>query len=166
MSEFLDGELPAPQFRQVEQHLAQCASCAAELQAWQHANRLVTDHMPSLDPPAALWAGISHRITLAERPPSLLEQLTRQWKMAFAVGAAVVVALTLVLVIVSSSPGAGISEDLVQAQMDQYLRDRGHHQRAANPFSEDEAPAAADSTENPFSRYIRLEYHNPFEEMK
>jgi anti-sigma factor RsiW len=165
MSEFLDGELPAGLAQSVEEHLAQCASCAAELSAWQRANRLVAEHMPSLEPPAALWVGISNRI-IVERPPTLLEKLARQWKLAFAAGVAVVAILTLLLVYFPSPAAGGISKEMLQAQMEQYLKDRGNPHQAINPFLESDTVASPEITENPFSRYIRLEYQNPFEEME
>ncbi|MBN2430385.1 MAG: zf-HC2 domain-containing protein [Acidobacteria bacterium] len=164
MSEFLDGELPTAMHRSVEEHIRQCPACTAELQAWQRTNHLVMVHLPTLEPSSALWLGISRRIA-RERPLSLGERLWRQWRFALAAGVAAVVVLALLGVFFWSSPTAGNPEAMIRAQMEQYLKDRGHPHRPDNPFSEDE-PAVSEAYENPFSRYIRLEYQNPFEEME
>jgi len=164
MSEFLDGELPTAVQQSVNDHIRQCPACATEWQAWQRTHRLVTVNLPVLEPSASLWMDISHRI-VHPRPPSLVERLRLQWAYALAAGAAAVVVLALLAVFVWFSPPAGIPDDMIRAQMEQYLRDRGQASRPNNPFSENET-AVSEASENPFSRYIRLEYRNPFEEME
>jgi len=61
LSEYLDGELSAPERASVDAHLAQCAGCRATLEEL----RAVVQEAASLDdaPPSRdLWAGVAARI--------------------------------------------------------------------------------------------------------
>lgn len=66
LSEYLDGELPAGERHQVEEHLAGCTACRATLDDL----RRVVARAGSLDdtaPAADLWPGIAERIGAARR---------------------------------------------------------------------------------------------------
>ena len=61
LSEYLDGELPAEEWRQVSEHLASCQHCRATLEELRRVvseAAAVTDSSPHRD----LWSGIAARI--------------------------------------------------------------------------------------------------------
>ena len=75
LDEYADGTLPADARREVEAHLAECASCRAELAAIQALLAEVGGLPKSIQPEHELWDGIAARIAprgRAGRRPWLL----------------------------------------------------------------------------------------------
>jgi len=74
LSAYLDGELPAREEHAVEEHLAGCPGCRAEL----HGLRTVVDRLQGLQratPPAALGSAVARRVAVEARPKGLLGRL-------------------------------------------------------------------------------------------
>jgi predicted anti-sigma-YlaC factor YlaD len=53
----------------MEQHLAQCQACGAELRALQRAAELV-EMLPAQAPPEGLWDGLAHRLAHEQTAPA------------------------------------------------------------------------------------------------
>lgn len=81
LSAYLDGELPAAEERAVEDHLAGCPGCRADLAGL----RAVVSRLHDLQratPPAALGHAVARRVALEARPAGLfgrLEAALRRW---------------------------------------------------------------------------------------
>lgn len=74
LSAYLDGELPAGREREVEEHLAACPGCRAELDGL----RSVVDHLRRLEraaPPQVLGQAVARRVALEARPRNLVDRL-------------------------------------------------------------------------------------------
>jgi anti-sigma factor RsiW len=66
LSDYLDGELPDQEQREVAAHLAGCADCAGTLDELRAVVVAAQSVRPAL-PPIDLWSGIAARIASAER---------------------------------------------------------------------------------------------------
>src|SRR5687767_4846693 len=82
LSEYLDGELTAPERAALERHLAACPACSAAL---ADLSRVVlrARALAAPEPPRDLWGGIAERIA-AERaaaaiPPAPGRRARRRW---------------------------------------------------------------------------------------
>lgn len=74
LSAYLDGELAASEERAVEDHLAVCAGCRAELDGL----RAVVERLQRLQratPPAGLGSEVARRVAIEPRPVGLLGRL-------------------------------------------------------------------------------------------
>lgn len=74
LSAYLDGELPAERERAVEEHLAGCSGCRAELDGL----RSVVERLRRLDraaPPPVLGRSVARRVALESRPRGLVDRL-------------------------------------------------------------------------------------------
>jgi anti-sigma factor RsiW len=107
LSEYLDGEIQGTDREIIEEHLAECDSCARVSAVLQSTSRLLCE-VGEVEPPAGLLAQIEaatiNRPTLGQKARTALEQLTRvpasaRWAMASATAA---VALAFVMM---SHPG-------------------------------------------------------------
>ena len=114
LSGFLDGELDAAALAALQQHLAACPVCAAELRATSQVRMLVRA-MPLVDPPLPL--------TIARLEPRLPRPLA--WVAAAAAVAAGVVALVVM-------PGADRS---VTPAVDRFVEAHSTSPSAGDPVS-------------------------------
>jgi len=85
LSEYLDGELAAPEQTACEAHLAGCGECARLLEELK-AVAARAGSLPASPAPADLWAGIEARLetpVLQMRPRAAVrEQWTRRWNLS------------------------------------------------------------------------------------
>ncbi len=108
LSDYLDEDMPGPDRRQVEEHLATCAECSAVLEDL----RQVVARAPGLavpsDPERDLWPGIHDR--LRDRPRALtnrrfmMARLPVLWRNPFTVAAAATLGIACVALAVWLSP--------------------------------------------------------------
>lgn len=102
LSALLDGELEGDDLKEVEEHIASCDACSAELEQMRKVDRFTALAEPPHISDAewdVSWADISTRLSIARRPISI-------WKIAapLSVAAAVLIAVVLIFVIASSPP--------------------------------------------------------------
>lgn len=62
LTDYLLGDLPPEQMREVDAHLAQCAACREELERLAAGAVAMVESLPPVTPPERVWAGISRRI--------------------------------------------------------------------------------------------------------
>jgi anti-sigma factor RsiW len=95
LAAYLEGDLSPADLATAEQHLAECASCAAVL-AELRAISSEAAAMPLLIPSRDLWSGIEARITapvvsLGSAPAAIRRAPRRQWQYAIAATALIAV---------------------------------------------------------------------------
>ncbi len=81
LSAYLDGELAAAEERAVEDHLALCPGCRADLDGLRSVVRRLRD-LQRATPPVALGHAVARRVALDARPSGLfgrLEEALRRW---------------------------------------------------------------------------------------
>jgi anti-sigma factor RsiW len=79
----IDGELPPQRSRQAELHLEKCAHCRVELEQVRLGMESM-DYLPTVAPPAAVWAAIEAALEERRSRPPMVE---RPWRVAFAAAA-------------------------------------------------------------------------------
>lgn len=111
LSAYLDGELPAREERAVEEHVAGCPSCRAELDGLRAVVHRLQD-LQRATPPAALGSEVARRVTLETRPSTLLGRLEAALRRLAAVdpGTLVSFGVVLALVAITALFVAGIEE--------------------------------------------------------
>ena len=153
LTALLDEELDSEESNQVQQHVALCASCAAELRSLAEVGWLVSQAIPRLEVPDRTWDAVAATIrpsrvaqTVSPSRPGLLDLLLGQPRRAFAVGLASVfffVASALVVWQYSSESNSRIEREF-RAMIEQMDRQeqRPHglmfpaaRERASNPFA-------------------------------
>lgn len=103
-SEYIDGELSAPEQRAVESHLSACAECRAELEAWRRAVRAVSE-LPKRPAPAGFGARVMKRLRSHEAAPQPVV-LRLLWSRLLPI-AAMVLAVALLTLTVSRHASIG-----------------------------------------------------------
>ncbi len=85
LSEYQDGTLPAPARTEVDEHLTQCSSCAAENRALER-TKVLLNHLPMPEPRLDLWYEFSPKMAMVEDEMRLqpLARLRLWWHRAMA----------------------------------------------------------------------------------
>ena len=109
----IDGELDAGHAREVEDHIASCAACAAELAAWREMSKAVAGAGLRYTAPPALRRRIEAALPQARAPNR------RAVLRGFAMGSAVsaIAASGLVAIVLRSDDEARITSEIVSAHL-------------------------------------------------
>lgn len=109
----IDGELDAGHAREVEDHIAGCAACAAELAAWREMSKAVAGAGLRYTAPPALRRRIEAALPQARAPNR------RAVLRGFAMGSAVsaIAATGLVAIVLRSDDEARITSEIVSAHL-------------------------------------------------
>lgn len=109
----IDGELDAGHAREVEDHIASCAACAAELAAWREMSKAVAGAGLRYTAPPALRRRIEAALPQARAPNR------RAVLRGFAMGSAVsaIAATGLVAIVLRSDDEARITSEIVSAHL-------------------------------------------------
>ena len=89
------GVLGASEVAAIQEHLAECPDCRAELEAFERLDEVMTP-AAQVAPERDLWPGVAERLQPRRAP--VFEWLMPQWSRAW-VGAAVAAAVVLMLVV-------------------------------------------------------------------
>ena len=111
----IDGELDAGHVREVEDHIAGCAACAAELAAWREMGRTIAGADLRYTAPSAL----RRRIEAALPQPQARTPNRRAVLRGFAMGSAVsaIAATGLVAIVLRGDDEARIESEIVSAHL-------------------------------------------------
>ncbi len=109
----IDGELDAGHAREVEEHIAGCAACAAELAAWRDMSKAVAGADLRYEAPSALRRRIEASLPQTRAPSR------RAVLRGFAMGSAVsaIAATGLVAIVLRSDDEARIMSEVVSAHL-------------------------------------------------
>jgi anti-sigma factor RsiW len=160
LSEYLDGEVSPDFALQFQEHLADCGRCQEELASFEQVGKIITTHLPTLEPPPDIWYSVHRNILSAPVVPPLRFSLSMKWASAFAM---LVVALVVA--------GALIFRHWdqvhrVEQTFTTHAKARQQTLRQGNPFGSAVLSLDGVSKDNPFSPYLRVKPKNPFKEMK
>lgn len=128
ISDYSAGLLDGRQKVEVDQHLAACQSCAAELEKLYGVLNLVED-LDVMEPPAGLWNGVYNKINQPQKKRAWGNVFHRRavgWSVGFAV--AVLAAVMLLTQIYGPSKDVYAANEYMQGHMvyasQEYLADR------------------------------------------
>lgn len=162
---YLDDEIDADGRTMIEAHLAACARCRRELARLTEAERLITDHLPVLEPAPELWAGILQGIEAVPAESSWrIGWSWRSWTLATAAGLAL---FGIIAAGVWYQARPVFNRGDLQLEWQNYAQQRQRVLQKGNPFRQ--APAERDqaftpSDDNPFTPYLKVRHRNPFME--
>jgi anti-sigma factor RsiW len=150
ISALLDGSLVEHRAAEVRSHLESCSECSAFYAELSDLDRLLTDSLPTLDPPARVWSRIQLRIEDQARSP--------WWHMfrpllspRFAYGVAAAIVLFFLVITALDVRESSAEEERYLAELDSFTLEV-----EGNPF----LPTIESG--NPFFTYEDSSADNPF----
>jgi anti-sigma factor RsiW len=109
----LDGELTPEEAREVDEHLASCATCARDYANLAATHRLLSENLVRHTAPDVLKARIRGALAETARPTAVARATRPWWRMVAAGVAIAAVSSTLTFVSVRRSADAGATEELL-----------------------------------------------------
>jgi len=163
-SAYLDDEIDADGRRMIEEHLAGCARCRREMEQISQSMKLLSAHLPELEPTPSLWAGIVDRIEAA--PATVHPGFWRSWRGWTLAAAAGLALFGFIATGLWYRAQIIFERSDLQLEWQNYAQQRQRVVRQGNPFRQAAAPpansAAEVSDENPFTPYLKVRHRNPF----
>ena len=74
LSDLLDKSLDIKRAQEIQDHLAACSPCSAEMASLAEYQQLVSN-LPAIEPPVGFTAGVMAKVREAVQPPTLWERL-------------------------------------------------------------------------------------------
>lgn len=113
----LDGELLPEEARDVDRHLAACASCAREYATLSETHRLIAENMMRYVAPDVLRARIRGAVRETAAPPAPVRGVSPWWRLAAAGVMIAVASSALTLAAVGRPASAGATDELLASHV-------------------------------------------------
>lgn len=115
LSAFIDGEIGAIDEKALEEHLASCEACSAELEELKKLDELTGRIEPpavSKDEWAGMWEKISEEMTIVRRPSSIWTWAGLIKSKRFLASAAAVIIAIVLIFAMASTPDTNVAENI------------------------------------------------------